>query len=100
MKKMLTISAVVGLAISGVVVGAGPASAEPWPSGCSWGISGLYTTYAKCTKGPGSYRAVAKCTSTRYAYGSWQPAGSYPGQSTASCSNVRPISASIGLSQS
>lgn len=100
MKKVAAASMIAGLVVSGGLALAGSASAEPWPSGCDWGISGLYTTYAKCTKGPGSYRAVAKCTSTRYAYGSWQPAGSYPGQSTANCVNVRPISATIGLSQS
>jgi len=100
MNKASVVLTVGGLVASAVLVTSGPASAEPWPSGCDWGISGLYTTYAKCTKGPGSYRAVAKCSSTRYAYGKWEPAGSYPGQSTASCTNVRPLSASISLSQS
>jgi hypothetical protein len=98
--KTLAISAVVGLVVSAVLGTSGSASAEPWPSGCDWGPSGLYTTYAKCTKGSGSYRAVAKCSSTRFAYGNWEPAGSYPGQSTASCTNVRPLSASINIRQS
>lgn len=91
---------VLSFAISfGLLTVSTPAFADPWPSGCDWGMSGLYTTYAKCTKGPGFYRAVAKYANNTYAYGSWMPAGNYPGYSTAHCGNVRPISATISLRQ-
>ncbi len=90
--------AAVLMASGALLLTSGAAHAEPWPTGCDWGFSGLNSTVAKCTGGAGSYRAVAKCSSNSYAYGSWEPAGSYPGQSTARCGG-RPISASIGLRQ-
>ncbi|MCE7004224.1 hypothetical protein LWC34_15470 [Kibdelosporangium philippinense] len=87
---------ITSLVTAGAVLMPGTASAEPWPSNCDWGISGLRTTSAKCKAGGGYYRAVAKCTSSSYAYGSWEPAGTYPGFSQATCGNS-PIAANIGL---
>lgn len=89
-------SVVAVFVVAGTLVTGSPASAEPWPSGCSWGISGLYTTYADCTRGSGEFRAVATCSGGGRAYGPWQPAGAYPGYSTANCGN-RPTAATISL---
>lgn len=66
-----------------------------WPTGCSYGPSGLRHAEAHCTGGAGQYRVTAKCAGVQK-YGPWKTVGT-PGSSTITCSSSNPTNIGIGL---
>ncbi|WP_326631368.1 hypothetical protein OIE67_43085 [Nonomuraea fuscirosea] len=90
-KKIIGIVTLLGAAAM-VALTPGTANAEPWPSGCDSGFGYRYRyTWAQCTGGSGSVRAIATCakgSARTTVYGPWVGIGA---SSAAFCPTTHPL---------